>query len=75
MHVSSLSIPSYSLIPMLSVSQLEDHDKALRILVLKLRDYEAAEQYCLLNSEGKDDATRKRLFHTLLSVYLDPNNE
>ncbi|XP_053384249.1 transforming growth factor-beta receptor-associated protein 1-like [Mercenaria mercenaria] len=55
--------------------KLEDHEKALKILVHKLRDYGAAENYCLVNSEGHDSNYRKRLFHILLSVYLDPANE
>ncbi|KAL4225569.1 transforming growth factor [Mactra antiquata] len=55
--------------------KLEDHEKALKILVHKLRDYVAAENYCLVNSEGRDTGYRKRLFHILLSVYLDPANE
>ena len=57
------------------VLQLEEHDKALRILVQKLKDYGAAENYCLVNSQTKDPAYRKRLFHILLSVYLDPSYE
>lgn len=56
-------------------SQLEEHDKALRILVHKLKDYGAAENYCMVNSNGKDSVVRKRLFHTLLNVYLDPSYE
>ncbi|KAH3886109.1 transforming growth factor-beta receptor-associated protein 1-like [Dreissena polymorpha] len=55
--------------------KLEDHEKALRILVHQLRDYAAAENYCIVNSEGRDLNYRKRLFHILLSVYLDPANE
>lgn len=55
--------------------KLEDHDKALRILVHKLKDFGSAENYCLVNSQGKDPSFRKRLFHILLSVYLDPSNE
>lgn len=55
--------------------KLEEHDKALRILVHKLKDYGAAENYCLVNSQAKDASVRKRLFHTLLSVYLDPSYE
>ncbi|KAK7098537.1 transforming growth factor-beta receptor-associated protein 1-like [Littorina saxatilis] len=55
--------------------KLEEHDKALRILVHKLKDFGGAENYCLVNSEGKDPAYRKRLFHILLSVYLDPSYE
>lgn len=56
-------------------SQLEEHDKALRILVHKLKDYGAAENYCMVNSNGKDSVVRKRLFHALLNVYLDPSYE
>ncbi|BFZ03908.1 hypothetical protein BsWGS_06948 [Bradybaena similaris] len=52
--------------------KLEEHEKALRILVHKLKDYGAAENYCLVNSEGKEAGYCKRLFHTLLGVYLDP---
>ncbi|KAK3103798.1 hypothetical protein FSP39_021971 [Pinctada imbricata] len=55
--------------------KLEEHDKALRILVHKLKDYGAAENYCMVNSQGKDPLYRKRLFHILLSVYLDPSHE
>ncbi|XP_076353526.1 transforming growth factor-beta receptor-associated protein 1-like [Tachypleus tridentatus] len=53
--------------------KLEEHEKALRILVHKLEDYSGAENYCLQLSEGKERKTRHRLFHTLLGVYLDPN--
>ncbi|ESP04691.1 hypothetical protein LOTGIDRAFT_135703 [Lottia gigantea] len=55
--------------------KLEEHDKALRILVHKLKDYGAAENYCLVNSQGREPAYRKRLFHILLSVYLDSSYE
>ncbi|XP_046549254.1 transforming growth factor-beta receptor-associated protein 1-like [Haliotis rubra] len=55
--------------------KLEEHDKALRILVHKLKDFGAAENYCLVNSDGKEPSYRKRLFHILLSVYLDPSYE
>lgn len=55
--------------------KLEEHDKALRILVHKLKDYGAAENYCMVNSNGKDSVVRKRLFHALLNVYLDPSYE
>jgi len=43
--------------------------------VHKLRDFPAAENYCLINTSETDVAERARLFHMLLSVYLDPNNE
>ncbi|XP_071505878.1 transforming growth factor-beta receptor-associated protein 1-like [Diadema antillarum] len=52
--------------------KLEEHDKALRILVHKLQDYGAAENYCVVNSKDQDLAYRRRLFQLLLSVYLDP---
>ncbi|XP_062566210.1 transforming growth factor-beta receptor-associated protein 1-like [Saccostrea cucullata] len=55
--------------------KLEEHDKALRILVHKLKDFGAAENYCMVNSSGKDPMVRKRLFHALLNVYLDPSYE
>ncbi|CAH1787440.1 unnamed protein product [Owenia fusiformis] len=55
--------------------KLGDHDKAIRILVHKLKDFGQAENYCILNSKGKDSFHRKQLFHTLLSVYLDPSYE
>ncbi|XP_028912442.1 transforming growth factor-beta receptor-associated protein 1 [Ornithorhynchus anatinus] len=52
--------------------KLEEHDKALHILVHKLKDFSAAEDYCLWRSESKDPPYRQRLFHMLLSVYLAP---
>ncbi|XP_070566294.1 transforming growth factor-beta receptor-associated protein 1-like isoform X2 [Ptychodera flava] len=52
--------------------KLEEHDKALRILVYKLKDYGAAENYCDVNSSSKDKTYRRRLYQILLSVYLDP---
>ncbi|XP_043926934.1 transforming growth factor-beta receptor-associated protein 1 [Protopterus annectens] len=54
--------------------KLEEHDRALHILVHNIQDFEAAKKYCLWNSEGKDDAYRRRLFHLLLSVYLESAN-
>ncbi|XP_069493019.1 transforming growth factor-beta receptor-associated protein 1 isoform X2 [Ambystoma mexicanum] len=54
--------------------KLEEHDKALNILVHQLKDFAAAEEYCLWNSERKDCPYRQRLFHLLLSVYLNPDS-
>lgn len=51
--------------------KLEDHDKALHILVHQLKDYMAAEDYCRTLSRGHDRRFRHRLYHTLLAVYLD----
>ncbi|XP_067842301.1 transforming growth factor-beta receptor-associated protein 1 homolog isoform X2 [Heptranchias perlo] len=50
--------------------KLEQHDKALEILVHKLKDFQAAEDYCLWNSNGKEPSYRQRLFHMLLALYL-----
>jgi len=55
--------------------QLGEHERALRLLVHKLNDFPAAENYCLINTSESDIAERARLFHMLLSVYLDPSNE
>ncbi|ELU08757.1 hypothetical protein CAPTEDRAFT_183936 [Capitella teleta] len=56
-------------------AKLEEHDKALRLLVHKVKDYKTAEMYCLVNSSADDLALRGRLFHLLLSLYLDSNHE
>ncbi|MBN3308503.1 TGFA1 protein, partial [Amia calva] len=52
--------------------KLEEHDKALHILVHQLKDFQAAERYCLWTSEDRDSSYRQRLFHMLLAVYMDP---
>ncbi|XP_053520596.1 transforming growth factor-beta receptor-associated protein 1 isoform X2 [Artibeus jamaicensis] len=53
--------------------KLEEHEKALRILVHELRDVPAAKDYCLWCSEGRDPVYRQQLFHTLLTLYLSPS--
>ncbi|XP_024427577.2 transforming growth factor-beta receptor-associated protein 1 [Desmodus rotundus] len=53
--------------------KLEEHEKALHILVHELKDIPAAEDYCLWRSEGRDPAYRQQLFHTLLTLYLSPS--
>ncbi|MBN3281869.1 TGFA1 protein, partial [Polyodon spathula] len=52
--------------------KLEEHDKALHILVHQLKDFQAAEDYCSWNSEGRDLSYRQELFHMLLAAYMDP---
>ncbi|KAH1186873.1 transforming growth factor-beta receptor-associated protein 1 [Mauremys mutica] len=54
--------------------KLEEHDKALHILVHELKDFSAAEDYCIWSSESKDLPYRQRLFHMLLLVYLNPDS-
>ncbi|KAJ8282696.1 hypothetical protein COCON_G00052150 [Conger conger] len=51
--------------------KLEEHDKALHILVHQLKDFPAAEAYCLWASASRNQEHRQRLFHLLLGVYLD----
>ncbi|KAG8197505.1 hypothetical protein JTE90_007243 [Oedothorax gibbosus] len=51
--------------------KLEEHEKALKILVHQLQDHDSAEDYCLRMSTGRDKKYRHRLFYALLSVYLD----
>ncbi|KAJ3593828.1 hypothetical protein NHX12_006162 [Muraenolepis orangiensis] len=51
--------------------KLEDHGKALDILVHRLRDYASAEAYCLwASASSRDPACRRRLLHLLLDLYL-----
>uniref|UniRef100_A0A674DDG9 Transforming growth factor, beta receptor associated protein 1 n=1 Tax=Salmo trutta TaxID=8032 RepID=A0A674DDG9_SALTR len=51
--------------------KLEEHDKALHILVHQLKDFPAAEAYCVRGSASRDPAYQQRLLHLLLGVYLD----
>ncbi|KAM4630033.1 transforming growth factor-beta receptor-associated protein 1 homolog [Polymixia lowei] len=51
--------------------KLEEHDKALHILVHQLKDFPSAEAYCIWASSSRDSAYRQRLFHLLLGVYLN----
>lgn len=53
--------------------KLEEHDKALHILVHQLKDSPAAEEYCSWASGSQDQVYRQNLFHQLLSIYLDPD--
>ncbi|GIY25978.1 transforming growth factor-beta receptor-associated protein 1 [Caerostris darwini] len=55
--------------------KLEEHEKALKILVHQLQDHDAAEDYCIRMSNGRDKKYRHRLFYALLSVYLDSTLE
>lgn len=53
--------------------KLEEHDKALHILVHKLRDFPSAEAFCTWASSCRDSSYQQQLFHLLLGVYLDGN--
>ncbi|KAM8821907.1 transforming growth factor-beta receptor-associated protein 1 [Eudromia elegans] len=50
--------------------KLEEHEKALHILVHELQDFRAAEEYCVWSSERRGQRYRQRLFHMLLGAYL-----
>ncbi|CAL8362400.1 unnamed protein product [Gadus morhua 'NCC'] len=52
--------------------KLEDHGKALDILVHQLQDYSSAEAYCLWASSSSSQGTacRQQLLHLLLDMYL-----
>lgn len=50
--------------------KLEEHDKALHILVHQLRDFPSAEAFCMWAASGRDSSYQERLFHQLLGVYL-----
>jgi hypothetical protein len=49
-----------------------DYHKAIVLLVHKLRDYVAAEEFVVETTAGQDRATTTKVFLTLLEVYLDP---
>ena len=51
--------------------KIEEHEKALKILVYNLEDYKAATSYCLKNSNDSLKI-RKNLFNILFSIYLNP---
>lgn len=53
--------------------KLEEYDKALQILVHKLRDFRSAEAFCMWAASGRDPSYQERLFHQLLGVYLTGN--
>jgi len=55
--------------------KMEQHSKALKILVYKLEDFTEAERFCELHSKGKDRNFRMKLFQTLLEVYLLPDED
>lgn len=55
--------------------KLEENDKALHILVHRLRDYPSAEAFCIWASSCRDSAYRQQLFHLLLGVYLDGKSQ
>ncbi|XP_069694581.1 transforming growth factor-beta receptor-associated protein 1-like isoform X2 [Periplaneta americana] len=55
--------------------KIEEHEKALDILVHNLKDFKGAELYCVNNTQGKGLKYKHHLFETLLAVYLDPKLE
>ena len=62
------------LVEVIPVVQMEEHEKALSLLVHKLRDYPMAQEYCEQYSKGKGRVYRQNLYQTLLRVYLQPQD-
>ncbi|KAF9213277.1 Vacuolar morphoproteinsis protein 6 [Podila verticillata] len=54
------------------LSRIGQHDQALNIYVHKLRNFQAAEEYCVKNYDPTD--TTKNVYLLLLKVYLRPPN-
>lgn len=53
--------------------KMEQHDRALKILVYQLKDFEAAEHYCDAISSGQEHYKKQKVFSTLLQIYLYPD--
>lgn len=53
--------------------KMDEHEKALNILVRKLGDTKEAERYCTVNSRGKSRDHRQKLYQCLLAAYLQPS--
>lgn len=52
--------------------QLGEHEKALSMLVHQVRDFSAAEQYCIAQTKGANAAAKSDIFLKLLRIYLRP---
>ncbi|XP_027234374.1 transforming growth factor-beta receptor-associated protein 1 isoform X1 [Penaeus vannamei] len=52
--------------------RLGEHEKALSMLVHQLKDFAAAEQYCIAQSKGASNTTKSNIFLILLKIYLRP---
>lgn len=52
--------------------RLGEHEKALSMLVHQLKDFSAAEQYCISQSRGASDEKKSHIFIMLLKIYLRP---
>ena len=65
------NFPLYKEIAIL-YGKMDQHDRALKILVYKLKDFDSAERYCDVITADKDKNFKENVFHTLLHVYLHP---
>lgn len=55
------------------VCQLGEHEKALSMLVHQLKDFGAAEQYCITQSRAAAHSkVKSNIFLKLLKIYLRP---
>ena len=51
---------------------MEEHEKALSLLVRGLEDHQMAQEYCERYSQKQGRVYRQNLYQTLLRVYLRP---
>ncbi|KAL7642552.1 UNVERIFIED_CONTAM: hypothetical protein RMT77_007113 [Armadillidium vulgare] len=52
--------------------RMNEHEKALIMLVHELKDFFAAEQYCIRHSENMSREKKSTIYTTLLKIYLKP---
>ncbi|KAB7494158.1 Transforming growth factor-beta receptor-associated protein 1 [Armadillidium nasatum] len=52
--------------------RMNEHEKALIMLVHELKDFSAAEQYCIRHSENMSREKKSTIYTTLLKIYLKP---
>ncbi|KAK8726458.1 hypothetical protein OTU49_010260 [Cherax quadricarinatus] len=52
--------------------RLGEHEKALSMLVHQLKDFSAAEQYCIAQTRGANNTCKSSIFLKLLKIYLRP---
>ena len=55
--------------------KMDKHDKALKILVYQLKEFEVAERYCNTVCVGQDKEFRHKIFYSLLLIYLKPSED
>ncbi|XP_045583732.2 transforming growth factor-beta receptor-associated protein 1 [Procambarus clarkii] len=67
MHGTSLHVETAAVF-----GRLGEHEKALSMLVHQLKDFAAAEQYCIAQTRGPNNISKSNIFLKLLKIYLRP---